>query len=100
MQISAKIIDLTTFCRFDSPLHHAAVRCNSPLHMYCSRESNFYLNYFMNLKPNQILGYDSGAKVGTFDEKKTEIELLCPKAREEAHSLICLKPLRRIRMHA
>ncbi len=73
--------------RFDSPLQNTAARFDSPLNnaverLWCSWESNFHSNNSTNLKANskKNLGYESGSKVGTFDEKKRrwKISRYCP----------------------
>ncbi len=56
--------------RFDSPLQNAAARFDSPLHNAAERLHEFESKFEKNL------GYESGSKVCTFEEKKTEVENL------------------------
>jgi hypothetical protein len=56
--------------RFDSPLHTAAERFDSPLHYAARSQTLILITPRIWKKIRKNLGYESGSKVCSFDEKK------------------------------
>jgi hypothetical protein len=56
--------------RFDSPLHNAAERFDSPLHDAAGSQISSQVLQEFETQFEKNLGYESGSKAGTFDDKK------------------------------